>query len=410
MKAPYFSVVIPTKNRSFLMGQAIRSVLDQSFRDTELIIADNDDTDATHKVVAGVADPRLKYLRTGNLSMPDNWERGCQEARGEFLVVLEDKQVLKQNALARIFEVAEREQPETMKWGCDTFEDVEWPPRLRRKQSSGGWCWRSAEEMLRSFCEDADGHYKHTLPLPQRSAISRRLLEKIKAGTMGRLCHPVTPDVILGLLQLNYADRVLEFHDAFCVLATIRHSNGRSLALKGALGKQFQRELGGKDAIFCDLVPVKAVIIPGIIYNDFLHLQSKVPGRLATHTIRMSKYYVECHRALRQSQELGVDMSREMAAWHEALRREPESVQTEIVQMVAEESGASAPGKAFTKKLGRQLGIPKLGRYIKWLVRGKLMRDPDWCFGNVMEYLHWEAAQNQGIREGDSAVTGTTSH
>jgi len=410
VKTPYFSVVIPTKNRSFLIGQAIRSVLAQSFRETELIIADNDDTHATRQVVAEFGDPRLGYIRTGHLSMPDNWERGCQEARGEFLVVLEDKQVLKPNALARVFEVAEKEQPETIKWGCDTFEDEEWPPRLRRKKSPGGWRWRSTEELLRSFCEDWDGLYKSTLPLPQHSAISRGLRDRIKAGPMGRLFHPVTPDVILGLLQLNYTDRILEFHDALAVLATIRLSNGRSLTLKGALGNQFRKELGGNDAIFYDRVPIKAITVPGVIYNDFFHIRAKVQGRLATQTLRWPKYYVECHQALRRSQELGVDMSRELEAWREALCREPEQVRNEVERIVAAESGTLTPGKALVKKLGRQLGIPQWGRYLKWLVRGKLMRHPDWCFSNAMEYLEWETRQNERIKQANPIVTGPISH
>src|SRR5439155_13901434 len=77
MTAPFFSVVIPTKNRSFLVGGAISSVLRQSFPDFGLVVVDNDDTDATQKVVASFDDPRVRHVRTGGLSMPDNWEAAC---------------------------------------------------------------------------------------------------------------------------------------------------------------------------------------------------------------------------------------------------------------------------------------------------------------------------------------------
>ena len=41
IETPFFSVVIPTFNRAELIGKAIKSVLEQSFRDFELIIADD---------------------------------------------------------------------------------------------------------------------------------------------------------------------------------------------------------------------------------------------------------------------------------------------------------------------------------------------------------------------------------
>jgi glycosyltransferase involved in cell wall biosynthesis len=47
---PLFSLAVPTKNRSFLLPDTINAVLNQTFADWELIIADNDDTDAQEKL------------------------------------------------------------------------------------------------------------------------------------------------------------------------------------------------------------------------------------------------------------------------------------------------------------------------------------------------------------------------
>ena len=60
MARPFFSIVIPTKNRSFLVGYAIQSVRRQSFDDYEIVIADNDDTEETRQVVGGFQDPRIR--------------------------------------------------------------------------------------------------------------------------------------------------------------------------------------------------------------------------------------------------------------------------------------------------------------------------------------------------------------
>ena len=84
MSTPFFSIVIPTKGRGFLVGGAIESVLRQSHPDFEVVVVDNDDADATAKAVGQFKDPRLRHHRTGGLSMPDNWEAACAQGRGEY--------------------------------------------------------------------------------------------------------------------------------------------------------------------------------------------------------------------------------------------------------------------------------------------------------------------------------------
>jgi len=61
-KQPFFTVVIPTYNRSAMLAEAIDSVLAQTFTDFELIVIDDHSQDDTAQVVAPFADPRICYL------------------------------------------------------------------------------------------------------------------------------------------------------------------------------------------------------------------------------------------------------------------------------------------------------------------------------------------------------------
>lgn len=79
---------MPTYNRAYTIQNAIRSVVDQTFKDWELIIADDGSTDGTYRVVESFANPRIKYLtlpHTGFVSKVRN--AGNKEAQGELIVV-----------------------------------------------------------------------------------------------------------------------------------------------------------------------------------------------------------------------------------------------------------------------------------------------------------------------------------
>ena len=61
---PFFSIVIPTFNRVFLLRKAVESVLCQRFGDFELLIIDDGSTDNTEQMVNTFSsDARVKYFR-----------------------------------------------------------------------------------------------------------------------------------------------------------------------------------------------------------------------------------------------------------------------------------------------------------------------------------------------------------
>jgi hypothetical protein len=56
-RKPLVSVILPSFNHATFVGEAVRSVLDQTFRDLELIVVDDGSSEGTADVVASVRDP-----------------------------------------------------------------------------------------------------------------------------------------------------------------------------------------------------------------------------------------------------------------------------------------------------------------------------------------------------------------
>jgi len=57
------SVVLPTYNRAHTLERAVRSVLNQTHKDFELIVVDDGSTDNTRDIVVSFADGRIRYIK-----------------------------------------------------------------------------------------------------------------------------------------------------------------------------------------------------------------------------------------------------------------------------------------------------------------------------------------------------------
>jgi glycosyltransferase involved in cell wall biosynthesis len=63
--SPKISVVLPVHNRADVLARAIRSVLDQSLREFELVIVDDGSTDASVEVARSFGDERIAVVELG---------------------------------------------------------------------------------------------------------------------------------------------------------------------------------------------------------------------------------------------------------------------------------------------------------------------------------------------------------
>ena len=87
---PTVSVIIPTYNTERFIGEAIRSVLQQTYTDFELIIIDDGSTDTTRAVLDPfLADARVRYVYQENQGLPGARNTGIRESRGAFIAFLD---------------------------------------------------------------------------------------------------------------------------------------------------------------------------------------------------------------------------------------------------------------------------------------------------------------------------------
>lgn len=96
------SVILPTFNRLETLSRACESVLNQSFRDLELIVVDDASSEDISAVVRELGDERVRYVRrqnNGGASAARN--TGLQEARGAYIAFQDSDDMWLPGKLAR---------------------------------------------------------------------------------------------------------------------------------------------------------------------------------------------------------------------------------------------------------------------------------------------------------------------
>lgn len=84
------SIIMPSWNTGRFIGESIQSVLNQTYKNWELIIVDDCSTDNTDEIVTSFDDERIRYFRNDkNSGAALTRNKAMREARGEWIAFLD---------------------------------------------------------------------------------------------------------------------------------------------------------------------------------------------------------------------------------------------------------------------------------------------------------------------------------
>jgi len=135
-RPPAVTVVIPTHNMARFILSAVRSVLEQSYQDLELVVVDDGSTDDTRTAVAALGDPRIRLVAHPTCRGPSAARNtGIQDARSEYVAFLDADDLWLPQKLERQMELLSR-QPSIGFVYCGAHE-VDGALRVLRTPSLG---------------------------------------------------------------------------------------------------------------------------------------------------------------------------------------------------------------------------------------------------------------------------------
>ncbi|MEM9450861.1 MAG: glycosyltransferase family 2 protein [Cyanobacteria bacterium P01_E01_bin.6] len=107
-EAPVVSVIMPAYNTADYIADAIKSALNQTIQNIEVIVVDDASSDATADVAESLGDPRVKVIRlpeNGGAAVARN--RALDEAQGVWVAVLDSDDWYAADRLEALLQIAE---------------------------------------------------------------------------------------------------------------------------------------------------------------------------------------------------------------------------------------------------------------------------------------------------------------
>ncbi len=324
--SPFFTIAIPTKNRVDQLRSALRSVLEQTFEDLEVIVCDNGDEAVCACGISccgrGTEIRVSRYVRTsGKLSMPDNWERAIADARGEYVGILTDRSVFRPDALSLVYAEIERSDTPVVSWFPDQYGRDPLGTMFKRRRCSGERREFDSAEVLEYFAQGHPDFGGKLLPKLMTGVCRRSVIDRVRSGPLGRFCPPVCPDYTSGYLMLAHTDR---------------DGDPRRLAVcQLRRGQRFRIPASRPAGRPVPARPRHVVERPRGSHADrrVLHSPARVersrcasekccPSRLRACALNRPRYYVACLLDYFRASKAGVDLSEDYDSLIDGLNRE----------------------------------------------------------------------------------------
>ena len=102
MKTNFISIVIPVYNRDDFIEDCIKSALDQSYGNYEIIIVDNCSNDKTWEIIKTyekTSNLIRAFRNDHNIGPVQNWKLGISYAKGEYIKIMFSDDLLFRNCL-----------------------------------------------------------------------------------------------------------------------------------------------------------------------------------------------------------------------------------------------------------------------------------------------------------------------
>lgn len=135
-KQPLVSVIVPTKNSAQFLDKCLKSIVNQTYKNLEIIVVDGNSIDETIQIAKKYKAKTFSYspiVKKGTFDAPHKRNYGMKKARGKFVYYVDADMELTKNVISNAVEACEK--------GTDAV--------IIREESFGKGVWAQAKQLER---------------------------------------------------------------------------------------------------------------------------------------------------------------------------------------------------------------------------------------------------------------------
>lgn len=336
MNKPFFSIVLPTRNRADLLIFAVRSVLNQTFSNFELIISDNFSSDETAAIAQSFSDERVKYFRSEKpLSMGDSYEFALSHARGEFVTFLSDDDAYGKIFLERMYTVINEENADIVNCNLAHYYGVDTQEYGKRIASQSLivhpfgrklHVLNKKEAVAALFAHDrltleASKYQSFVFPRLVNAAYHCSLIEKVRER-LPKMFPILGSDVYTSSLFLNTAQKYCFVEEP---LYLHQQWTGSATSGEQSIFQKYPEEG------ILDYVPLKKLLsVPNYITNATLRAKFDWGEDFEEVPLDWSYYFISSYQEIKYMQVNDIDVSEQMEEFENALSKQDKKLQKRV--------------------------------------------------------------------------------
>lgn len=146
MEQPKISVIIPAYNAETYLEPCVRSALQQTYQNLEILLIDDGSTDSTWEICRrlAAADSRIKPIHKQNGGVSSARNAGIEAASGAMLLFVDGDDELKENGLEALIEAQQRASADIVAAWYDMGAPIPYP-------EAGDVVWKGTEALQKSL-------------------------------------------------------------------------------------------------------------------------------------------------------------------------------------------------------------------------------------------------------------------
>lgn len=258
---------------------------------------DNSDHEVklTQDLVRSFDSHKLRYIRTGGLTMAQNWQTAVNAVCGEYFIICSDKLLINSGLLALLNGLVDSEGCKVWVWKIGNQIQVEQPlpTPAPLKTFQGKEIWECAGKGLWTLLHKA-------APRGMNSCIKTSLIAEVESRLGVDFCRPTNPDYVIGL-SLAALDYTINFLD---IVGTgfIKNADGNGMLCLTAPDDDFVKSQFNFPEI--TNLPLPFAFGTNLIYQDIAAINGLLPAA-AQSPIFLENYFIQIIHTAVNADDLG---------------------------------------------------------------------------------------------------------